>query len=213
MSLVVVGSVAYDAIETPYGKRERALGGACTYIALSASYFVKPSIVAVVGEDFANEDRSLLSSKGVDLDVQGRRADSGDDLRQRRTARDCVDCIAGVVGDNAVGADAEAAGAATRDLAITRSGERDSTASCERGAAIGGKAHGAGGIRPTYVGGEGHAAAYRGRAARTRQHRARWQSVRRHEMMHRGLGRIEGPEIVSGRIQRVDLRTEGQRAQ
>ena len=68
MSLVVVGSVAYDAIETPYGKRERALGGACTYIALSASYFVKPSIVAVVGEDFAGEDRLLLSSKGVDLE-------------------------------------------------------------------------------------------------------------------------------------------------
>jgi sugar/nucleoside kinase (ribokinase family) len=68
MSLVVVGSVAYDAIETPHGRRERTLGGSCTYIALSASYFVKPSIVAVVGEDFASEDRSLLSSKGVDLE-------------------------------------------------------------------------------------------------------------------------------------------------
>jgi hypothetical protein len=52
MSLVVIGSVAYDAIETPHGKRERALGGSCTYIALSASYFTKPSIVAVVGEYF-----------------------------------------------------------------------------------------------------------------------------------------------------------------
>ena len=68
MSLVVIGSVAYDAIETPHGKRERALGGACTYISLSASYFTKPSIVGVVGEDFATEDRELLASKGVDLE-------------------------------------------------------------------------------------------------------------------------------------------------
>jgi sugar/nucleoside kinase (ribokinase family) len=67
MSLVVIGSVAYDAIETPHGKRERALGGSCTYIALSASYFAKPSIVAVVGDDFADEDKALLESKGVDL--------------------------------------------------------------------------------------------------------------------------------------------------
>jgi len=67
MSLVVIGSVAYDAIETPHGKRERTLGGSCTYIALSASYFTKPSIVAVVGDDFAAEDRQLLESKGVDL--------------------------------------------------------------------------------------------------------------------------------------------------
>ena len=68
MSLVVIGSVAYDAIQTPHGKRERTLGGACTYIALSASYFTKTSIVAVVGDDFAEEDRSILANKGVDLD-------------------------------------------------------------------------------------------------------------------------------------------------
>jgi sugar/nucleoside kinase (ribokinase family) len=67
MSLVVIGSVAYDAIETPHGKRDRALGGSCTYIALAASYFTKPSIVAVVGDDFAAEDTQLLQSKGVDL--------------------------------------------------------------------------------------------------------------------------------------------------
>lgn len=68
MSLVVIGSVAYDAIETPHGKRERTLGGSCTYIALSASYFTKTSIVGVVGEDFAQEDRALLANKGVDLE-------------------------------------------------------------------------------------------------------------------------------------------------
>lgn len=67
MSLVVIGSVAYDAIETPHGKRERTLGGACTYIALSASYFTNTAIVAVVGDDFAEEDRALLAGKSVDL--------------------------------------------------------------------------------------------------------------------------------------------------
>jgi sugar/nucleoside kinase (ribokinase family) len=68
MSLVVIGSVAYDAIETPHGKRERTLGGACTYIALSASYFAKTGIVGVVGDDFATEDSEWLESKGVDLE-------------------------------------------------------------------------------------------------------------------------------------------------
>jgi sugar/nucleoside kinase (ribokinase family) len=68
MSIVVVGSVAYDAIETPHGKTDRALGGACTYIALSASFFTKPAIVGVVGDDFAQEDESFLASKGIDLE-------------------------------------------------------------------------------------------------------------------------------------------------
>jgi sugar/nucleoside kinase (ribokinase family) len=68
MSLVVVGSVAYDAIETPHGKRERTLGGACTYIALSASYFTKAMIVGVVGDDFAKEDRDFLSQRRIDLE-------------------------------------------------------------------------------------------------------------------------------------------------
>jgi sugar/nucleoside kinase (ribokinase family) len=67
MSLVVVGSVAYDAVETPHGKVDRMLGGAATYISLAASYFTGAKIVAVVGEDFASEDRALLASRGVDL--------------------------------------------------------------------------------------------------------------------------------------------------
>src|SRR5689334_8684263 len=67
MSLVVVGSVAYDGVETPHGKVDRMLGGACTYIALSASYFTKPHIVAVVGDDFAQEDIDLLKSRGIDV--------------------------------------------------------------------------------------------------------------------------------------------------
>src|SRR5215471_4693339 len=68
MSLVVVGSVAYDGVETPHGKVDRMLGGAATYISLSASYFGKVHIVAVVGEDFAQEDTDLLASRGINLD-------------------------------------------------------------------------------------------------------------------------------------------------
>ena len=67
MSVVVVGSVAYDGIETPHGRVDRILGGACTYIALSSSYFAKTKIVAVVGDDFAPEDEHFLASRGIDL--------------------------------------------------------------------------------------------------------------------------------------------------
>jgi len=65
--MVVVGSVAYDGIETPHGKADRLLGGACTYIALAASYFTQPKIVAVVGDDFAAEDYDFLASRNIDL--------------------------------------------------------------------------------------------------------------------------------------------------
>jgi len=68
MSLVVVGSVAYDGVETPHGKVDRMLGGAATYIALSASYFTPVKIVAVVGDDFAQEDHQLLAGRGIDLE-------------------------------------------------------------------------------------------------------------------------------------------------
>jgi sugar/nucleoside kinase (ribokinase family) len=68
MSLVVVGSVAYDALETPHGRVDRILGGAATYIALSAGYFTQTAVVAVVGEDFAQEDIDLLASHRVDLE-------------------------------------------------------------------------------------------------------------------------------------------------
>jgi sugar/nucleoside kinase (ribokinase family) len=68
MSLVVVGSVAYDGVETPHGKVERMLGGACTYIALAASFFTRAQIVGVVGDDFAQEDVDLLTGRGIDLE-------------------------------------------------------------------------------------------------------------------------------------------------
>ena len=67
MSLIVVGSVAYDGVETPHGKVDRMLGGAATYIALSASYFTPVKIVAVVGDDFDQVDVDLLASRNVDL--------------------------------------------------------------------------------------------------------------------------------------------------
>jgi sugar/nucleoside kinase (ribokinase family) len=68
MSLVVVGSVAYDGVETPHGKVDRMLGGAATYISLAASYFTPVKIVAVVGGDFAAEDTELLVSRNIDLE-------------------------------------------------------------------------------------------------------------------------------------------------
>jgi len=68
MSLVVVGSLAYDGLSTPAGKVDRILGGACTYIALSASYFTKVDIVAVVGDDFEKADEDLLAAHNIGLD-------------------------------------------------------------------------------------------------------------------------------------------------
>ena len=67
MSLLIIGTVAFDAIETPYGKTDKIIGGAATYIGLSASYSVKPvNLVAVVGDDFPQADILLLQEHGVD---------------------------------------------------------------------------------------------------------------------------------------------------
>jgi sugar/nucleoside kinase (ribokinase family) len=68
MSLVVVGSVAYDGVETPHGRVDRMLGGAATYISLAASYFTKTRLVAIVGDDFAPEDTEFLASQNIDLE-------------------------------------------------------------------------------------------------------------------------------------------------
>jgi sugar/nucleoside kinase (ribokinase family) len=67
MSLIVVGSVAYDGVETPHGKVDRMLGGAATYIALSSGYFTPVRIVGVVGDDFDQQDTDLLASRNIDL--------------------------------------------------------------------------------------------------------------------------------------------------
>ncbi len=69
MSLLTVGSVAFDAIETPFGKTDKIIGGAATYIALAASRYNKDQkIVAVVGDDFPQAMLDQLTSLGVDLE-------------------------------------------------------------------------------------------------------------------------------------------------
>ncbi|MFN3917429.1 MAG: PfkB family carbohydrate kinase [Flavobacteriales bacterium] len=69
MSLVTVGTVAFDAIETPFGKTDKIVGGACTYISLSASYFTKNiKIVSVIGEDFSQEMIQTFGKKGINLE-------------------------------------------------------------------------------------------------------------------------------------------------
>lgn len=66
MSLIIVGSVAFDAIETPYGKTDKIIGGAGTYICLSSSCFVSnPKVVAVVGNDFPESFIKILQNRGV----------------------------------------------------------------------------------------------------------------------------------------------------
>ncbi|MGA7156388.1 MAG: PfkB family carbohydrate kinase [Acidobacteriaceae bacterium] len=66
MSILVVGSVAFDTLETPSGKRERVLGGAATHFALAASFFTKVRVVGVVGDDFLPEHEAVLTSRGID---------------------------------------------------------------------------------------------------------------------------------------------------
>jgi sugar/nucleoside kinase (ribokinase family) len=66
MSILVVGSVAFDSIETPHGRVEHVLGGAATYFALAASYFGEVRVIGVVGEDFSAEDEAVLTRRGVD---------------------------------------------------------------------------------------------------------------------------------------------------
>ena len=68
MSVLVVGTVAFDAIETPFGKTEKIVGGAATYICLASSFFTKKiNLVSVVGEDFPTTAIEMLKSKSVDI--------------------------------------------------------------------------------------------------------------------------------------------------
>ena len=69
MSLIVVGSMAFDAIETPFGKSDKIIGGAATYIAWSASNFTKPiRQISVVGGDFPKDELDILEERGVELE-------------------------------------------------------------------------------------------------------------------------------------------------
>src|ERR1700722_4617031 len=66
MSILVVGSVPFDSIETPSGKRDKVLGGAATHFALAASYFTDVRVIGVVGEDFLPEHEAVMTKRGID---------------------------------------------------------------------------------------------------------------------------------------------------
>jgi sugar/nucleoside kinase (ribokinase family) len=66
MAITVVGSVAFDSIETPAGRRERCLGGAATYFSLSASFFTEVRVIAVVGEDFGKRQEAVFQARNID---------------------------------------------------------------------------------------------------------------------------------------------------
>ena len=66
MAITVVGSVAFDSIETPAGRRERCLGGAATYFSIAASFFTQVRVIAVVGEDFAAHQQAVFDARNID---------------------------------------------------------------------------------------------------------------------------------------------------
>jgi sugar/nucleoside kinase (ribokinase family) len=103
MSLLVVGSVAYDSVRTPAGSRKDALGGSATYFSVSGSYFAEVSVVAVVGEDFRQDDMELLTSHEVDVSGLERRPGStfrwsgvygAEDLKNRETLETLLNVFA-----------------------------------------------------------------------------------------------------------------------
>lgn len=95
MSLVIVGSLAFDTIETPTARRERIVGGSGTYCALAASFFTNPSVVGVIGRDFPRKTLAFLRSRKIDLEgVEVRKGKTfhwegryGEDPNQRTTVR------------------------------------------------------------------------------------------------------------------------------
>lgn len=93
MGIVAVGSVAFDTIQTPHGKREEILGGSASYFCVAASYFGDVRMLSVVGDDFPEAHAQFFRSKGIDLGGLERRAGKtfrwqavyGDDMNERRT--------------------------------------------------------------------------------------------------------------------------------
>jgi sugar/nucleoside kinase (ribokinase family) len=81
MSVLVVGTVAFDSIETPFGSAERILGGSAAYFALGASLFAPVRLVGVIGQDFPEEHLELLSGRGIDL--EGLQREKGDTFHWR----------------------------------------------------------------------------------------------------------------------------------
>jgi sugar/nucleoside kinase (ribokinase family) len=68
MSLVIIGSIAFDTIQTPWGRRDRIVGGSSTYCSLAASFFTAPKIVGVVGEDFPRDVIEFFKSRNIDTE-------------------------------------------------------------------------------------------------------------------------------------------------
>jgi sugar/nucleoside kinase (ribokinase family) len=95
MGILVVGSVAFDSIRTPFGSHEEILGGSASYFSLAASYFTDVHIVAVVGEDFPDKYVELFQKKGIDTSALGRekgktfrwKGEYGFDLNTAKTLR------------------------------------------------------------------------------------------------------------------------------
>jgi sugar/nucleoside kinase (ribokinase family) len=94
MSITVVGSIAYDAVKTPFGERERMLGGAAVHFALAASFFEQVRVVGPVGDDFGEAELEVLRGRGVDVSDVERvpggetffwRGEYGWDLNSRET--------------------------------------------------------------------------------------------------------------------------------
>jgi sugar/nucleoside kinase (ribokinase family) len=103
MSVLVVGTVAFDSIETPFGSAERILGGSASYFALGASFFAGVRVVGVVGKDFPQDYLDLFSER--DIDIAGIKHESGDtfhwrgryheDINQRDTIELHLNVLAG----------------------------------------------------------------------------------------------------------------------
>ncbi len=103
MSVLAVGSVAFDNVVTPYGKADRMLGGSATYFALAASYFTEVRVVAVVGDDFGEEELKVFREHGISTEglehAPGKsffwESEYSDDLSDRRTLATHLNVFAG----------------------------------------------------------------------------------------------------------------------
>ena len=104
MSITVVGSVAFDAIQTPFGKVDKCLGGSATYFSVAASFFTNVELVAVVGEDFTETDAAIFKGRKINLDglqrVKGQKTffwagEYGFDLNVAKTKETQLNVFAG----------------------------------------------------------------------------------------------------------------------
>src|SRR2546421_4701110 len=104
MSVTVVGSIAFDAVTTPFGSRERMLGGSAVHFALAASFFADVRVVGPVGDDFGDAEYAVLHARGVDTaDVErvagGRTFFWAGEYGWNLNDRETLDTQLGVFGD------------------------------------------------------------------------------------------------------------------